>query len=109
MESRLIRVNPKFEMFIENDNLFIYNEDYTADNTIISIKEMVDVELLFTDSFFEKMFTFLLSGWELPKNSLILKISTKNEIKEFVLTNCDSKKVEKLYQKLKSLIKSSEL
>ena len=62
----------------------------------------IDVELIFNDNLFSKIITFLISGWKLPKNSTTLRIKHNNGVKEIILTDCNIKKVEKIFISLKT-------
>ena len=97
-----IRKKPKLEIYIDENYLIINNEDFKKDNCHFKLSEIIDVELIFNDNLFSKIITFLISGWELPKNSTTLKISHANGIKEIILTNCNIKKVEEIFIILKN-------
>jgi hypothetical protein len=102
MNPNLIRNNPKFELFIDGDYLIVNNEDFKKDNCNYKLTEIIDVELTFNDNIFSKMITFLISAWELPKNSTTLRITHTNGVKEVILTNCNIKKVEEIFIILKN-------
>ncbi len=102
MNRNLIRNNPKFEIYIDENYLIVNNEDFKKDNCNYKLTEIIDVELIFNDNLFSKIITFLISGWELPKNSTTLRIKHNNGVKEIILTNCNIKKVEKIFISLKN-------
>ncbi|MBW1657905.1 MULTISPECIES: hypothetical protein [Flavobacterium] len=99
----VIRRNPLFEIYIENDHLVVNNTDFRRDNGIFEIDSITSVELIRNLSFINKIIetTF---GLNVPAKSSELRINLENGFKDIVLTHCDLKKVELLIYKINQAI-----
>lgn len=100
----VIRKNPLFELYVENGYLIINNTDYYNDNGAINISDIISLEISDKSiDIFETVAT-IFTGFNIPKKSCELNISTRNGIKEIILTDCDIEKTEKIIYTVNLLI-----
>lgn len=106
-DDKIIRKNPLFEFYVENEHLVITNEDYIKDNCVVSLNSISHLELIKSLSFFDKIIEFTFGFWQQSKSD-VLRIHLKNGFKDIVLTNCDIKKTEYIIYKINGLILEQE-
>nr|WP_315197794.1 hypothetical protein [uncultured Flavobacterium sp.] len=102
-QMKIIRTNPLFEIYIENDVLIINNKQHSKDNRRLKIEDIESIELIrklsLLNKFIEQTFGFLV-----PAKSELLRIRFENGFKDILVTDCDSKKVESLVYEVNLLI-----
>ena len=103
----IIRKNPLFEIYVENDYLIVHNTDCRKDNGRFEIESIARVELIRHLSFFNKIIEVTF-GLNVPSKSDELRINTENGFKDIVLTNCNIKEVEILIYEINQLILKSK-
>ena len=106
-DDKIIRKNPLFEFYVENEHLVITNEDYVKDNCVVNLNSIVHLELIRSLSFFDKIIEVIIGFWQDSKSD-VLRINFKNGFKDIVLTNCDIKKTELIIYKINRLILEQE-
>ena len=99
----VIRKNPLFEIYVENDYLIVHNTDCRKDNGRFEIESIARVELIRHLSFFNKIIEVTF-GLNVPSKSDELRINTENGFKDIVLTNCNIKEVEILIYEINQLL-----
>ena len=100
---KIIRKNPLFEFYVENDHLVIRNDDYIKDNCLVALNSISHLELIRSLSFFDKIIEFTFGFWQKSKSD-VLRIHLKNGHKDIVLTNCNIKKTELVINEVNLLI-----
>jgi len=103
----IIRKNPLFEIYVENDYLIVHNTDYKKDNGRFEIESIAHVELIRHLSFLNKIIEVTF-GLNVPSKSDELRINTENGFKDIVLTNCNIKEVEILIYEINQLLLKSK-
>ncbi len=101
--SKIIRKLPLFEIYLENNNLIINNLDYIKDNCVLNLKELKNVELIRSFSFFEKMIEVLFGFWGKSKSD-ILRINFNEHYKDIILSECDIMKTEAVIYEINDII-----
>ncbi len=100
---KVIRKNPLFEVYVENDFLIINNTDYIKDNCVIRLNDIIVVGVIRSLSLFDKIIEVVI-GFRQNSKSDTLRINLKNGFKDIILTNCDIKKIELIVYKINELI-----
>ncbi|WP_395054886.1 hypothetical protein [Flavobacterium sp.] len=100
---KVIRNNPLFEVYVENDFLIVNNVNYIKDNCVIKINDIIVVEVIRSLSLFDKIIEIMFGFWQNSKSDT-LRINLKNGFKDVILTNCDIKKTELIVYKINKLI-----
>ena len=100
---KVIRKNPLFEVYVENDFLIINNTDYIKDNCVIRLNDIIVVGVIRSLSLFDKIIEVVIGFWQNSKSDT-LRINLKNGFKDIILTNCDIKKIELIVYKINELI-----
>lgn len=103
----VIRKNPLFEIYVENNYLIVHNTDYRKDNGRFEIESILHVELIRHLSFLNKVIEVTF-GLNVPSKSCELRINTENGFKDIVLTNCNIKIVEILIYEINQLLLTSK-
>jgi hypothetical protein len=52
---KIIRKNPLFEFYVENEHLVITNKDYVKDNCVVNLNSISHLELIRSLSFLIKL------------------------------------------------------
>ncbi|PJJ10023.1 hypothetical protein CLU83_3410 [Flavobacterium sp. 1] len=100
---KIIRTNPLFELYIENNALIINNTQHSKDNKRIKIEDIESVELIRELSFWNKIIEVTF-GFFVPAKSELLRIKFEDSFKDILVTDCDSKKVKSLVYEVNLLI-----
>lgn len=106
-QEKIIRKNPLFELFVEDNHVIVNNVDYLKDNCVLNLKGILNIELIRSLSFFDKIIEFTFGFWQQSKSD-VLRIYLKNGFKDIVLTNCDIKKTELIIYEINLLILEQE-
>lgn len=107
INNAVIRKNPLFEIYIENDYLIVHNTEYRKDNGRFEIESITHLELIRHLSFLNKIIEVTF-GLNVPSKSNELRINTENGFKDIVLTNCNIKEVEILIYEINQLLLKSK-
>lgn len=99
----IIRTNPLFELYIENNFLIINNTQHSKDNGRIKIADIESVELIRKLSFLNKVIEVTF-GFIVKAKSEIVRIRFENDFKDIIVTGCNIKKVESLICEVNFLI-----
>lgn len=102
-QEKVIRENPIFELYVEDQHVVVTNTDYVKDNCIINMNTISSLELIRSLSFFDKIIEVTFGFWQQSKSD-VLRIHLKNGLKDIVLTNCDIKKTELIIYEINLLI-----
>ncbi|MEN9907663.1 MAG: hypothetical protein RLZZ540_804 [Bacteroidota bacterium] len=100
-----IRKFPLFELSLENNFLIINNQDYTKDNGVIELSDIVEIKIIKEAFDVIAYIAAFISGTNSLEKSDKLQIKMKNGIKEVLLTNCDINKVEDIINIIKKQIR----
>ena len=104
MENRnVIRKNPLFEILIENNHIVVNNADYSKDNCVINLNDILSIDVIRHLRFFDK-FLMVFFGFYGEAKSNELRINLRNGFKNIILTECDIKKVELIVYEVNRLI-----
>jgi len=106
-QEKTIRKNQLFEFYVENNYVIVTNVDYPKDNCVINLKEIRNLELHRSLSFFDKIIEFTFGFWQQSKSD-ILRINLRNGCKDIALTYCDIKKTELIIYDINLLILEQE-
>jgi hypothetical protein len=104
---KIIRTNPLFEIYIENDFLIINNTQHSKDNRRINMKDIESVELIRELTFWNKVVEVTF-GFLVNAKTELLRIRFENGFKDIIVTDCDTKKVELLIYEVNSLIQKTQ-
>lgn len=100
---KVIRKNPLFEIYVENDFLIVNNVDYIKDNCVIKLNDILVVEVIRSLTIFDKIIEVMIGFWQNSKSNT-LRINLKNGFKDIILTNCEMKITESIVYKINELI-----
>lgn len=95
LQMKIIRTNPLFELYVENNFLIINNTQYSKDNRRINIDDIESVELIRELTFWNKVVEVTF-GFLVNAKTELLRIRFENGFKYIIVTACDTKKVELL-------------
>ncbi len=100
---KIIRQNPLFELYVDDNSLIVNNTNYFKDNCVINLKDISKIEIIRNTSFFSKVIE-LYFGFFLEAKSNMLRISINGKIKNIVLNNCNIEKAEIIVYNVKQFI-----
>jgi hypothetical protein len=107
LQEKIIRKNPLFELYVEENHLIVNNTDYSKDNCFINLNTISRLELIRSLSVLEKIIEVTFGFWKQSKSD-ILRINMKKSFKDILLTDCDIKKIELIIYKINRLILEQE-
>lgn len=107
LQEKIIRKNPLFELYVEENHLIVNNTDYSKDNCFINLNTISRLELIRNLSVLEKIIEVTFGFWKQSKTD-ILRINIKKSFKDILLTDCDIKKIELIIYKINRLILEQE-
>ena len=106
--NNVIRTNPVFELYHENNYLIINNPNYFKGNYVIPFQDIESIELIRCFTFWDKIIKAYFKFWK-PTKSLFLILNLKNGLKNILLTDCNAKKTTLAIDKINEILSNNAM
>lgn len=106
--NNVIRTNPVFELYHENNYVIINNPNYLKGNYVIPFQEIESIELIRCFTFWDKIIKAYFKFWK-PTKSFFLIVNLKDGWKNILLNDCNTKKTKKAIDKINEMLSNNAI